>query len=240
MAVSTRMIGIRFSDRRHSPRMAFTLVEMLVVLSIIGILIALIFPLVSAAKTRAMFTSARAELEQIQTAIEDYHAKYQFYPPDNPNNSAINQLYFELEGTVLVNGVYQTLDGSGQIAVTDLSAVFSPTVTGLRNSSTDRKSEEGSQAVNFLKASLRPNQIGQLKTPSGFVNAPLLLCSAKWPDVASQPVPVPPALANGFNPWRYVSTAPTNNPKGFDLWIDILVRGKTNRICNWRREPQIL
>ena len=46
-------------------------------------------------------------------------------------------------------------------------------------------------------------------------------------------------MANPLNPWRYVSSNPTNNPGEFDLWVDIIVGGKTNRICNWSDKPPI-
>jgi len=35
------------------------------------------------------------------------------------------------------------------------------------------------------------------------------------------------------NPWRYNSSNPRYNPKSYDLWIDVTVGGKTNRVCNW-------
>jgi hypothetical protein len=40
-------------------------------------------------------------------------------------------------------------------------------------------------------------------------------------------------LNGQINPWRYNSVSPVNNPKSYDLWVDILIGGKTNRICNW-------
>ena len=67
---------------------------------------------------------ARAELAQIETAIEAYKTKLGFYPPDNPlspPNWTINQLYYELLGTTITIGGqpgYQTLDGSARIADT--------------------------------------------------------------------------------------------------------------------------
>ncbi|HOW79554.1 MAG TPA: hypothetical protein PK406_08895, partial [Verrucomicrobiota bacterium] len=43
-----------------------------------------------------------------------------------------------------------------------------------------------------------------------------------------------------LNPWRYNSSNPTNNPNSFDLWMDIAVGGKTNRICNWSDKPLVV
>jgi len=53
-----------------------------------------------------------------------------------------------------------------------------------------------------------------------------------WPPSvpkALQPIPTNP----GLNPWRYVSTSPTNTPGRFDLWAELRDRDKTNIIGNW-------
>ena len=38
------------------------------------------------------------------------------------------------------------------------------------------------------------------------------------------------------NPWRYVSTNPTNNPDSFDLWAEFVEGGKIKVICNWSKD----
>ena len=40
-----------------------------------------------------------------------------------------------------------------------------------------------------------------------------------------------------INPYRYNSSSPTNNPRSYDLWIDVLIGGKINRISNWSEQP---
>ncbi len=40
--------------------------------------------------------------------------------------------------------------------------------------------------------------------------------------------------------WNYVSTNPTNNSSEFDLWMDVTWSGKTNRISNWSKDPQVM
>jgi len=40
-----------------------------------------------------------------------------------------------------------------------------------------------------------------------------------------------------INPYRYNSSSPTNNPRSYDLWIDVLIGGKFNRISNWSEQP---
>jgi hypothetical protein len=86
---------------------------------------------------------------------------------------------------------------------------------------------------------LKPPQIGDLE--NGKVK--ILVGSVGWDSSVGQPVPTlpgGPATVPKLNPFRYISTNPTNNPKSFDLWIDIIVQGKTNRICNWSEDAIVL
>ena len=105
----------------HAP--AFTLIELLTVISIIGVLAALLFPVLKGVKRQQFIRNAQAEMAQLETAIERYKAAYGFYPPDNQLNPAnplipnplMNQLYFELLGTTNVatppgSPSYQSLD----------------------------------------------------------------------------------------------------------------------------------
>jgi hypothetical protein len=55
------------------------------------------------------------------------------------------------------------------------------------------------------------------------------VCSSDLP-AADHPIPTNP----GLNPWRYVSTNPTNNPNSFDLWAEIIVKGERRIIGNWK------
>ena len=49
-----------------------------------------------------------------------------------------------------------------------------------------------------------------------------------------------PVVYGDINPFRYVSSNPTNNTSTFDLWVDVIVGGKTNRISNWSDKPEIV
>ena len=69
----------------HAP--AFTLIELLTVIAIIGLLAALLFPVLKGIKRQQYIRNATAEMEQMETAIERYKAAYGFYPPDNQLNS---------------------------------------------------------------------------------------------------------------------------------------------------------
>jgi len=228
--------------RLNSPRQtAFTLMELLIVIAIIGILAALILPISGAVKKKQMLSRAQAELNQVQTAIEAYKAKLGFYPPDNPDNPVTNQLYFELEGTVQTpdGARYTTTDGSSQVLTNNVRLLFGPKVNGFMNSSKNlRSSDDAAAAVNFLKAGLRPNQIGRLNN-----NFAILVCSVPWMSPDTSPLiskDIAPQQPPCLNPWQYISSNPTNNPTTYDLWVDIVIGVQTNRISNWSKRPELL
>jgi prepilin-type N-terminal cleavage/methylation domain-containing protein len=77
---------------------AFTLIEMLVVISIIGILAALILGVYPAAHEKKVRSRVKAEMAAIETVIESYKEKKGFYPPDNlkQQDGSYPPLYFEL------------------------------------------------------------------------------------------------------------------------------------------------
>src|SRR6266496_2899891 len=86
---------------------AFTLIEMLVVIGIIGILAALIVGQASSSGAKKVQSRVRTELNQLVGAIESYHKKNGFYPPDHAKGSAmapwttdqLTPLYYELTGS---------------------------------------------------------------------------------------------------------------------------------------------
>jgi prepilin-type N-terminal cleavage/methylation domain-containing protein len=218
----------------NSRRRAFTLIELLAVITIIGIIAAFLVPTIGAVKRHELINKTQAEMAQVETAIDRYKAAYGFYPPDNKNNSLASQLYYELTGTTNINQAnptYQSLDGSPPtLTANDVTTAFG--VGGFMNCSKPNADESSPQARNFLP-DLRPNQIGTPTNING-ITAKLLIGSVGGPDGSYQPLTI-----RDLNPWRYNSHSPTNNPGSYDLWIQLSIAGKTNLICNWSRQPQI-
>jgi len=238
---------MRFSNHnRRSAKVAFTLIELLVVIAIIGILAALIFPAAAAIKKRGIITRTQTELDQVIVAIDLYKEKLGNYPPDNPGLPALNQLYYELVGTAQLDSAnFETLDKSARMQVSGFARAFSTVdtnnspilsrVSGFNNCAR-AGGDEGISARNFLKG-LRPGQY--VAGVNNGIAVRLLTCSVQWPNK------LPPLISTftpddrgvNPNPWRYNSSNPTNSPNSYDLWVDVMIAGKTNRISNWRRQP---
>jgi prepilin-type N-terminal cleavage/methylation domain-containing protein len=212
---------------RHQAFAGFTLIELLIVIAIIAILAAMVIPISGAVNRNKIRAKARVELEQVATAIELYKSKLGHYPPDNPGNPWTNQLYFELLGTTFTNGTYTTLDGTALIRASDLGTVFggapNPRVGGIINTTQGTGGDEGRQATSFVNG-FKPGEVFTLPAPAGDT---VKLLVAAVPSPAGRPI----------SPIAYVSSSPTNNPNSYDLWVDFVINGKTNRISNWNKEP---
>jgi prepilin-type N-terminal cleavage/methylation domain-containing protein len=219
---------------------AFTLIELLVVITIIGVIAALLLPVMGAVKRNVVIHTAQAEMAQLETAIDRYKSAYGFYPPSpttpptvGNSSSLLNQLFYELEGTTGDGNNYTNLDGSDIIKATDVPLAF-PGMGGFINCTKAGAGEDSPKARNFLP-DLKPNQIARYCTNYGNTfGVTLIITSVGGPDATYRPL-------NGLdlNPWRYNSSSPTNNPGSYDLWVQLKIGGKTNLICNWSKQVQI-
>lgn len=230
-------IGNRESKNAPSP--GFTLIELLVVISIIGVLAGLTFPVIKSLKAAQQKRVARAELEVIQTALENYKARYGAYPPGNQNPANLgstppyipalySQLYYELSGVALSGNNFTTLNGDQSLTPLQARAAYG--VDGFVNCSRG-SGDDATAARNFLPT-LKQKQWSDSVTNSG-VRTSVLITSVGGPDPTYQPLG-----GEDLNPFRYRYPG-TNNPGSYDLWVQLKISGKTNLICNWSRKVTI-
>lgn len=102
----------RFAHRRLA---AFTLVELLVVVAVIGILAGLVLAAMGGIQKRGARAKAESDIQAISAAIEEYRRQYGNFPPTNSNS-----LYAEL-----------TSDTSAGANLTNTTIVFLEPAPGM-------------------------------------------------------------------------------------------------------------
>ncbi|MCX6859961.1 MAG: type II secretion system protein [Verrucomicrobia bacterium] len=239
---------------------AFTLLELLVVMSIIGILAGMVVGLAPVASTKMKEARVRTELQQLVTLIESYKSRFGVYPPDGVrrvlvegqgfqtlSNPALSPLFYELSGVYLTNAASvdgyfipraDADDGDGIRSVElqtwfGREGILNAKPYELRNRLFVTDFKEGQYAEVFRNrsdagyADIEVLAVGFSSDASG-----KRINGLAWPNNRTDhPVP----SNKGLNPWRYVSTNPTNNPGGFDLWAEIPVgRDRVKIIGNWK------
>jgi prepilin-type N-terminal cleavage/methylation domain-containing protein len=198
----------------------FTLIEMLVVISIIGVLAAMTVGVSRLASEKMRRSRVTAELQSLVMAIDAYKVKFGIYPPDNKlaatftgDRSAQHQLYYELAGCVLMqNKEFQEPFFLTSLSSSDLNKAVG--VAGIANAST-----ELTEVKNFLPQ-LKPNHV----MATNVAGKPFYMLN----------VPVKGPAGNS-NPWHYNSSSPSNNPGVFDLWADVIIGSKRHIIGNWNQ-----
>ncbi|HTD67797.1 MAG TPA: type II secretion system protein [Candidatus Limnocylindria bacterium] len=198
---------------------AFTLIELLVVIAIIAMVAGLVVGLAGVAGTNKKQKRVQVELAKLVTLIEGYKAKVGVYPPQNPNLAPDrNTLLYELAGATRNNDpdpLYETPFGS--IRQSLLLTAFG--TNGVINAVSISADNEDRMALKRVLKDLHPDQYR---------------AGAVAPNTASLVVPVDgpdgqPAV------WNYrVGPDAVHNPDSFDLWVEIVVKGRTNVVGNWK------
>ncbi len=81
--------------RQKPSRSAFTLVEMVIVVVIIGIISAIAVPRIDGASRRAEANALKASVANVRKAIDEYFAEHNSFPGYNPANGSPNGPMFQ-------------------------------------------------------------------------------------------------------------------------------------------------
>ncbi len=195
--------------RRHE---AFTLIEMLVVIAVIGILAAMIIGIFPGVMDKRARSRVRAELMSLTVAIENFKHDQGFYPPDNKNSTAGSPLFYELVGCTLDNTQFIPARGT-PVPINRVQPSFG--VDGFVNTTVGNKPSK-----NYLP-DLKDDQHG---TRTNLAPTPVEVLLVPYKGISGE-----------FNPWHYNSSSPVHNPGSFDLWAQIVIGKNTNTIGNWRQ-----
>lgn len=258
--------------------LAFTLIELLTVISIIAVLAGLVVGLAPAASVRMKEARVRGELASLVTTIEAYKARFGVYPPDNfDGDTGLNDptrppLFYELSGVLVDNArkVFLTTDDGRVIQPATVDEWFNregfvnavPRTIGASPAEQAKLDQQAKRRL--FSRDFKDTQFAEVfrsKTQAGYTDIELLavgvasdasqpkgkFAGLPWPlkvPAALHPVPTNP----GLNPWRYISTNPTNNPNSFDLWAEIPLKaepvGATWKVTvkvigNWKGETVV-
>ncbi len=101
--------------RPLATRPGFTLVEILVVITIIGILAGIAIPAINAGVYRAKVAAIKLEVNSLASAIDQYSLKYGDYPPDFSDKSVIDRHYRKLFPRISADdaGLLDAMVGTG-------------------------------------------------------------------------------------------------------------------------------
>ena len=211
---------------------AFTLVELLVVISIIGVIAGLVVAAAGSSSIKKMEKQTAAQMAKIEIAIESFKGTYGTLPPTAPTatDHRINTLFYELSGTHYIpdavtsaNSVYRSIfDPTHSLTSAAVQGTFGNAVAGI---------------VNNHVVTSNPAPFIEFKTSAEYAKVTggiyLLQVPAKKPAVLTNP-----SVSNdGLNFWYY-RAYPANgyNPTGYDLWAVIPGKGRdTNVVSNWKR-----
>jgi prepilin-type N-terminal cleavage/methylation domain-containing protein len=228
-------LGARIANSGAVESAAFTLIEMLVVIAIIGILAGLLLGVAPVAVAKMRISRAQVELASLSAAISYYQSKKGFYPPDNTTMTTQSPLFYELTGTLQTNKTATPSLLSQQTMEILASGPAGQTFTlfnlpGFMNYTADPTELN---SLNYFPGVKAGQQYGSFYI-AGNSGATFTLLGSQIPG----PYTTSTVAKVTLNPWHYVSSSPTHNPNSFDLWLDISIRGQTNRISNWNKDPE--
>ncbi len=113
-----------------SKNKGFTLIELLIVMAILGVLAAVMFPNYMAARERARDAKRKSDLKQIQKALEMYRQDQPY--GSNPYPTPVGSYYFGSCGLPLTNGAVNYIVHIPCDAVGPTPYFYNPDQTNVR------------------------------------------------------------------------------------------------------------
>ncbi len=235
-------MNIDRQNKKDPKRAAFTLIELLLVITIIGVLSGLVVGMAGFASRKMRDVRVNAELQNLVAAIENYKLQTGFYPPDNPRTdytgtaaekewtrTTHHTLFYELSGATFdgVTKSFQTLNESEAVAALDLETLGASTIA---NSARERN------RVPFRSITFKASQYKEICLPNKpEVDLELLVVPVPGPKMLDSVNETHQKIPKSINPWHYdASSTNRHNPNGFDLWAEYIAGGKTNIVGNWK------
>lgn len=108
--------------RRFSP--AFTLIEMLIVISVISVLLGLLYGSLERARTFSRRAIAYTEVKNIEAAFKQYYAHYHTWPPTNLTSDK-PQIIGQDDGFLIDSAIANLLEGKISSSVSTDNAIKS-------------------------------------------------------------------------------------------------------------------
>ena len=102
--------------RGRRVRRGFTLLELLIVMGIIGVLVALLFPVIGSIRLTGQRTQAQNEAGQLDAAVRAYLAEYGKLPIPTSDQGGADKLYSGTAGAAIVKALVG-LNGTGAAEV---------------------------------------------------------------------------------------------------------------------------
>jgi len=223
-------------SRLGSTTLAFTLIEMLTVITIMAIVAALVVTMGGAAKQKTRITQVKGDQSKLLTMINNYHEKLGYYPPDNgllvsaPGPQVFGGAYDGLAATNPL--LYELIGGTNNALGTSNLFVFNSTNASSLLSPSDFSTVFNRGGVGNSDPTEPHDFFLPGPSPKEYTN--YALASAGGPPICGLVVPV--ELTNVLKPnfWHYDSSSTNrHNMTSFDLWAEFSVGGKLYTNGNW-------
>jgi prepilin-type N-terminal cleavage/methylation domain-containing protein len=232
-------------NNQDRARLAFTLIEMLTVITIMSIVAALVVTMGQAASQKKKITAVNGEKAKLTTMIGNYYAKLNYYPPDNGALATNTIVFSNYDAMAATNPLIYELAGGTNLTENNVPYLFvfnssnsaallpAPTYSNIFNRGGIANGDP-SEPHDFFQPGPLPkeynayNSVGK-QSPHAHSQAPLV-CG----------LVVPADLyPNQTNFWHYDSSSTNrHNMDSYDLWAEFSIGSKNGQLTiitngNW-------